>query len=80
MDKVKSAFLKLDNAKPWVWMRYIDNIFFIWTESKDKLEGFLQSLNIFHPNLKFTNEISKVSINFLVATVSINSEQFETDL
>ena len=80
MDKVESAFLESENTKPWVWMRYIDDIFFIWTESEDELEGFLQRLNAFHPNLKFTHDKSKVSINFLDVTVSINGEEFETDL
>ena len=80
MDKVESAFLELENTKPWVWMRHIDDIFFIWTESENELEGFLQRLNAFHPNLKFTHEKSKVSITFLDVTVIINGEEFETDL
>ena len=28
MYKVESAFLESENTKPWVWMRYIDDIFF----------------------------------------------------
>ena len=61
-------------------MRYIDDTFFIWTESKYEIEGFLQHLNAFHPNLKFTHEKSKVFINSLDVTVSINGEKIETDL
>ena len=61
-------------------MRYIEDIFFIWTESEDELEGFLQRLNAFHANLKFTHENSKVSIKCLDVTVSINGEEFESDL
>ena len=38
MDKVESAFLVSENTKPLVWMRYIDDMFFIWTESKNELE------------------------------------------
>ena len=45
MDKGESEFLEAVDIKPWVWFRYIDDIFFIWTESKNKLEGFLQCLN-----------------------------------
>ena len=37
-------------------------------------------MNTFHPYLKFTHDKSKVSINFLDATVSIIGEEFETDL
>ena len=58
-------------------MRDIDDIFFMWTESEDKVEGFLQPLNVFHPNLKFTHVKSKVSINFLDVTVSINGESLK---
>ena len=72
MDKVEIAFLESENIKPWVWMRYIDDIFFIWTESEDELEGFLQRLNAFHPNLKFTHDKCEVSINFLNVTGSAN--------
>ena len=47
-----------------VVLRYIDDIFFIWTEGEDKLEGFLNRLNNFNSNLKFTHEKSKFSVNF----------------
>ena len=47
-----------------VVLRYIDDIFFIWTEGEDKLEGFPNRLNNFNPNLKFTHEKSKFSVNF----------------
>ena len=45
-------------------MDKVDRYFFMWIESEDELEGFLQCLNAFHPNLKFTHEKCKVSINF----------------
>ena len=61
-------------------MRHIDDIFFIWTENEDELEGFLQRLNAFHPNLKFTRDKSKVSKNFLDVKASSNGEEFETDI
>ena len=64
MDWVESAFIESASTKPWVWMRYVDDICFIWTESEDELEGFLQLLNAFHPNFKFTHDKSKASKNF----------------
>ena len=64
MDRVEREFLEAEDTKPWVWLRYIDDIFFIWAEGENKLESFLQHLNTFHPNLKFTHEKSKTSINF----------------
>ena len=38
--------------KPWLWKRLIDDIFFIWAESKENLNKFLKDLNEFYPNLK----------------------------
>ena len=41
MDQVESEFLKTQTHQPFVWFRYIDYIFFIWTHGQDKLEQFL---------------------------------------
>ena len=63
-----------------MWLRYIDDIFFIWVEDKDKLDRFLNRINNFYPNLKFTHEKSKSSINFLDVSVRIVDNKLETDL
>ena len=55
MDKAEIDFLEKQAVKPLVWLRYIDNIFFIWNESEKKLDEYLEKLNNFHPNLKFTS-------------------------
>ena len=71
MDRIENKFLYSEIVKPWLWLRHIDDIFFIWTECEDKLEGFLNRLINFHPNLRFTHQKSKFSDNFLDVTVSI---------
>ena len=68
-----------EDIKPCLWWRYIDDIFLIWTEGENKPESFLR-FNTFHPNLKFTHEKSKTSVNFLDVVVRINGDKFETDL
>ena len=35
MDEVETEFLATEEYQPWVWLRYIDDIFFIWTESEE---------------------------------------------
>ena len=80
MDKVEIDFLETQVVKPLVWLRYIDDIFFIWNESEEKLDEFLENLNNFHPNLKFTSEKSKKSVNFLDVKVSLIDQHLETDL
>ena len=79
MDKVEIDFLETQVVKPLVWLRYIDDIFFIWNESEEKLDEFLENLNNFHPNLKFTSEKSKKSVNFLDVKVSLTDQHPETD-
>ena len=80
MDKVENEFLETQTIKPLVWLRYIDDIFFIWNESEEKLETFLKNLNEFHPNLRFTSEKSKTSVNFLDLTINLADQELETNL
>ena len=62
-----------------LWLRYyVDNKFFIRRKDEDKLEGFLNSLENFYLNLKFTHEKFKSSVNFLDASVSIVDNKLET--
>ena len=57
--------LKSPEIKPWVWKRFIDDIFFIWTDTEENLDKFLEDLNKFHPSLRFAYEKSREKINFL---------------
>ena len=54
MDEVETEFFKTQELQPLVWFRYIDDIFFTWNHSEDKLNKFLENLNKFKSNLKFT--------------------------
>jgi hypothetical protein len=45
MDMVETEFLEQQEIKPWAWLRYIDDIFFVWLESEDKLSQFMKRLN-----------------------------------
>ena len=65
MDKIESDVLKTQEAKPLVWYRYIDDVFFIWTHGEQNLNSFLEELNNYHLNIKFTHESSKENIAFL---------------
>ena len=33
MDYIEREFLKNEQIEPWIWFRYIDDIFFIWSIS-----------------------------------------------
>ena len=62
------------------WLRYINDIFFIWTHGEDKLKTFLENFNQFHPNIKFTHESSTEGIPFLDLRVKFLQGKLETDL
>ena len=80
MDKIENDFLKTQQNTPLVWHRFIDDVFFIWTHGEQKLKSFLESLNTFHPNIKFTHESSKECISFLDLSVSLSGNKLSTDL
>ena len=69
------------HTQPSVWLRYIDDIFIIWEDTKEKLDSFIEYLNSCHPTIKFTSEQSTESINFLDTTVHIQTDgSLYTDL
>ena len=46
-------------------MRFTDNVFFIWTRGEEKLDSFINFLNVSHDTTKLTSEHSSNPINFL---------------
>ena len=66
---------------PIKWIRFIDDIFAIWTHGLDKLQTFLSHINRSHPTIKFEYTFSMQSVNFLDTTIYTNSTcKLESDL
>ena len=65
IDCIETEFLKSQEIKPWLWKRLVDDIFFIWIDTEENFDKFLEDLNKFHHNLRFTYEKSGEKINFL---------------
>ena len=80
MDKTETDFLKTQDLQPCIWLRYIDNIFFIWTHGEADPKRFMVKLNQFLPNLKFTYESSHKKVAFLDLNVSLENCCITTDL
>ena len=66
--------------QPYIWWRFIDDIFMIWTHSLDDLQTFTTYLNNIHPTIKFTSNYSLTSIPFLDVSVSLYNGTITTDL
>ena len=59
-----------NNAK--LYLRYIDDIFILWTSTKQHFENLLSELNQKHNSIKFDYEISSVDIPFLDTIDNMN--------
>ena len=73
-------YFQLTGFKPWVWWRFIDDIFFIWEHGEESLISFVDYLNSIHPTLKFTTKYSRNQIEFLDVMVFKEGCSIRTDL
>ena len=81
MSSLEEKLLESYPQKPKLWLRYIDDIFYIWEYGEDDLNKWLKHLNTGHDNIKFTNKWSKNEISFLDTKVKIdNHGKLYTDL
>ena len=80
MDEMETSFLKTQQFRPFIWLRYIDDIFFIWPYGEEQLNLFLKDLNEFHASLKFTYQTSENSVDFLHFRESLKDGAIFSDL
>ena len=80
MSELEETFLASSPLKPFVWWRYIDDIFMIWQHGEEKLKDFLKELNNCHPTIKFRSNYSQEKIDFLDVQVIRSGNQLITDL
>ena len=71
MTRLEERLLDASADKPLVWMRFIDDVSFVWTHGEEKLKSFITHLNSSHETIKFTSEQSRGSISFLDVQVSV---------
>ena len=63
-----------------IYLRFIDDIFFIWTGNKKDLMKFLNELDTKHESIKFEYQISKTSITFLDPEAYIKNSKLYTKI
>ena len=81
MCKIEKGLLENYPLKPKTWLRYIDDIFFIWEHGETELKNWATYLNESHDRIKFTMEYSKEKVNFLDVTVKVETDnKLSTDL
>ena len=52
----------------------------MWEHGEEEIHKFLETLNCYHPTIKFTAEYCRAKINFLDVTVIKKGNQLVTDL
>ena len=80
MGKLQREFLRTQDIEPRVWWRFVDDIFAIWTHGEQALCRFIESLNRYHPTIKFNAAWSAEQVMFLDTTVYLKDGQIGTDL
>ena len=65
MSKLEEKLLRNAPHKPALYLRYIDDIFMVFTGSETQLLEFIEHMNNGHHSIKFTAEYSKDKVPFL---------------
>ena len=78
MAELEEEFLSQTPKKPRIWLRFIDDIFMVWSHGEQELETMLKELNNFHPTIKFTEEHSDYGLPFLDTFTYIEDEHLKT--
>ena len=78
MAELEEEFLTQTPMKPRIWLRFIDDIFMVWSHGEDELQKMLNELNNFHPTIKFTEEHSDYGLPFLDTFTYIEDGQLKT--
>jgi hypothetical protein len=73
-------FVEFYHKHPRTWLRFIDDVFMIWTHGEDSLAEFVEYLNSCVETIKFTAEYSKLAVNFLDMKVKLQDNMIQTDL
>ena len=83
MDKIEQGilndFYKKCGLKPLIWLRYIDDIFFIWTHGPESFQLFIEFAQTYstrknmNSKLKYEVHHSNDQVNFLDVTVKVDN-------
>ena len=79
-------FVSEHGSKPFLWLRYIDDVFFVWVGSEESLHVFVNFVKQYASNkgmksdIQFTSMHSNKSVQFLDTVVKIEGDSLVTDL
>ena len=74
MDHLERKLVHAYHLQPLLWVRFIDDIFTIWTHGLEEFNSFFEYLNNAHHSIKFTKEVSDTEIVFLDTRVCVDEQ------
>ena len=80
MGSFEDQFVYTWHKQPLLYLRFIDDIFFIWHHGNESLLEFITHLNSGVENIKFTHEVSPTEVTFLDTKIKIIHDHIVTDL
>ncbi len=82
LGSLENKLLAKAPCKPDLYLRYIDDIFCVFTTSRSQVEEFIDFMNSQHNTIKFTADISEEEVTFLDTIVKVDHTKNEiyTDL
>ena len=78
LANLEDRLLTWNSARPYIWWRYINDVFAIWNRGQDQLDVFTREINEFHHSIKFTAEVSTYRVTFLDTTVILEGVTIRT--
>ena len=73
-------FQQYTKPLPEFYKRYIDDCFGLTSLNSDQILDFIHAWNDFHPNIRFTHQISSNTVNFLDINVSLSHGNLQTSV
>ena len=80
MHQLETKLMSQSSKKLFQYLRYIDEIWMVWTHEKDTLLEFIDNVNRLHSTIKFTYPFSPETVNLLDTTVHLINNEIETEL
>ena len=74
MHMQETALLQSVPLTPFLWLRFIDDIFCLWTHGEAAFQDFFTRINQGHASIKFTREHSRQEVPFLDVLVQKTEE------
>ena len=80
MGKWEEELLTKVQIKPTMYVRYVDDIFGLWSGTEDELKEFHKTANSIDENIKVDLRVSNKEIEFLDVLVKNNNNKLETTI